>query len=167
MANAPANGTWQTDVKLDGVMALGAPQQTTGPLWATTVYQFNIFSTAAKKSRSHSAATVRPEQASGASSGRWTPPIVKTAATRGQGVDELVEKLRAQRTWLDDTEAGQARLGERRGLEMRAFLRDSLADEAIRELGAEIEIAAERVARRETDPYTACEELVAKFRARG
>jgi CARDB protein len=42
MANVPANGTWQTDVKLDGVMALGAPKQTTGPLWATTVYQFNI-----------------------------------------------------------------------------------------------------------------------------
>lgn len=42
LANVPANGAWQTDVKLDGVMAPGAPKQTTGPLWATTVYQFNI-----------------------------------------------------------------------------------------------------------------------------
>jgi len=125
-----------------------------------------IFSAAAKKSRGHSAATVRPEQQAGATEGRWVPPIVKTAATRGQGVDELVEKLRAHREWLDQTDAGKARLVERRGLEMRAFLRDALADEAIKELGPEIEAAAERVARREIDPYTACDELVSRFRAR-
>ena len=42
MANVPANGTWQTDVKLDGVPVPGSPQLTTGPLFATVVYSFNI-----------------------------------------------------------------------------------------------------------------------------
>ena len=48
---------------------------------------------------------------------------------------------------------------------MIAFLRDALAEEALSTLGSEVIAAAERVERRETDPYTASEELIAAFRA--
>lgn len=125
----------------------------------------DLYSVAASKGRGHSAVTVNAHAEAGARGAGWTPAIVKTAATRGQGVDELEGKLREHRAWLD-TDAGQVRRAERRHLEMLTFLRDALAEEAVAELGAEIEAAAARVARLETDPYTASEELIAKFRAR-
>jgi len=126
----------------------------------------DIYSVAAGKSRGHSAATVSPRAAQGARADAWTPAIVKTAATRGTGVPELAAKLCEHRAWLDGA-AGQARRAERRHLSMLAFLRDALTEEAASVLGADIEAAAERISRRETDPYTASEELVARFRARG
>lgn len=48
---------------------------------------------------------------------------------------------------------------------MIAFLRDTLAAEALESLGDEIAEAARRVEARELDPYAACDELVARFRA--
>ncbi|GMV12693.1 MAG: methylmalonyl Co-A mutase-associated GTPase MeaB [Polyangiaceae bacterium] len=126
----------------------------------------DIYSVAAGKGRGHSAVTVGGRAAQGASGDAWTPPIVKTAATRGTGIPELAAKLREHRVWLDG-EAGKLRRAERLHLSMLAFLREALTEEATRELGAEVERAAERVQRKETDPYTASEELIAEFRARG
>ncbi|MGW2540380.1 methylmalonyl Co-A mutase-associated GTPase MeaB, partial [Kitasatospora sp. NPDC001574] len=34
--------------------------------------------------------------------GDWRPPIVKTVAARGEGVDEVVEALEKHRAWLDE-----------------------------------------------------------------
>lgn len=125
----------------------------------------DIYSVAAAKGRGHSAVTVGAHAQAGARGSGWTPAVVKTSATRGQGIAELEEKLREHSAWLD-SEAGQARRTERLHLQMLTFLRDALAEEAAAELGAEIEAAAQAVARLETDPYTASEELIAKFRAR-
>lgn len=125
----------------------------------------DIFSSAAKKHRGHSAATVNPKGEGGAQGGRWVPPIVKTVASRGDGVDELVEKLLSHRVWLESPE-GVERKHERGRLSMLGFLRDALAEEALSTLGAEIENEIDRVERRETDPYSACDALIARFRAR-
>ncbi len=125
----------------------------------------DIYSVAAAKGRGHSAVTVSAHAQAGARGAGWTPAVVKTSATRGQGIAELEEKLREHSAWLD-SEAGQARRTERLHLQMLTFLRDALAEEAAAELGAEIEAAAQAVARLETDPYTASEQLIAKFRAR-
>lgn len=126
----------------------------------------DLFSNAASKSRGHSAATVSPRGTSGASADRWTPPIVKTSATRGAGVDELVERLGAHRAWLLDTEAGRAHHAEQMHLQLMGFLRDALTEAALAELGPEVEAEARRVHQRQTDPYTACEDLIERFRAR-
>ena len=40
------------------------------------------------------------------------------------------------------------------------------AEDASAERGAEVEEAARQIQRRETDPYTASEQLIARFRAR-
>lgn len=126
----------------------------------------DLFSVSASKSRGHSAVSVNARAESGATSAGWKPSIVKTVATRGVGVDELQARLGDHRAWLDG-DAGRARRAERMNLVMLSFLRDTLAEEALAELGAEVEEAAGRIARRETDPYTASEQLIAKFRARG
>jgi LAO/AO transport system kinase len=125
----------------------------------------DVFSLAAAKGRGHSAVTVGGRSEQGATAAGWTPPIVKTAATRGVGIGELADALRRHRAWLG-TDAGEARSAERQHLRVLAFLRDALAEEVTTELGAEVEQAALRIRRRETDPYSESEELIAKFRVR-
>jgi len=95
----------------------------------------------------------------------WQPPVVQCVATRDEGTSELVDALERHRQWLDSSAAGHARRAERLREQMVTFLRDALAEEALRELGPAVDEAAQRVEARAVDPYTACDELVARFRA--
>ena len=95
---------------------------------------------------------------------RWIPPIVKCVATHGQGVAELVQKLREHTAWLQNTATGRAQRSERLRLQLLAFLRDALAAEAVSALGVAVDEAARQVEARELDPYTACERLIERFR---
>jgi len=98
--------------------------------------------------------------------GAWVPRITRTVATRNQGIGELLAGLEEHRGWLTTTDRGAARREERMREALRAQLRDTLIDEAVRVLGGEIDRAAGEVERREQDPYTAAERLVAAFRGR-
>ncbi len=98
--------------------------------------------------------------------GAWVPLIGRTVATRGQGIAELCEMLARHRAWLESTESGAARRAARLREAMHAHLRDALVDAALASLGGEIDAAVQAVARREVDPYTAAEQLVASFRGR-
>lgn len=97
---------------------------------------------------------------------KWVPPIQKCVASRGEGIAELVEKLAAHRAWLEETEAGRARKAERMRIELTRTLRDALVTEALASLGTEVEEAAAAILRRDLDPYTASERLIARFRSR-
>ena len=97
---------------------------------------------------------------------RWIPPIQKTVASKRQGVEELVTKLGEHRKWLETSEAGKVRRRERQLMEFASTLRDALAHEVEGALGAEMAALAGRVARREIDPYTACELIIERFRTR-
>lgn len=97
---------------------------------------------------------------------KWVPPVVRTVATRNEGVTGLIAKLETHRQWLTETEAGKARREERQGEAMKTELRGALFDAALADLGEEIDRVAHSVARREKDPYTASSELVAVFRGR-
>lgn len=98
---------------------------------------------------------------------RWTPPIVKCVATRGEGVADVVAALDRHRAWVEGTEAGRARRLARMTEEVREALREGLIDAAVQDLGDRIDAAAREVDARSVDPYTATERLVAAFRARG
>lgn len=97
---------------------------------------------------------------------RWTPPIVKCVATKGDGIDGLVTALDRHRVWLEGTEAGKARRRERLAEEVRDALREALIDAATHHLGSSLDEAARAVEERATDPYTAIERLVEAFRRR-
>ncbi|MER7769302.1 methylmalonyl Co-A mutase-associated GTPase MeaB [Kitasatospora sp. NPDC096140] len=94
--------------------------------------------------------------------GDWRPPIVKTVAARGEGVDEVVEALEKHRAWLE--EHGELAVRRRRRAaeeieaialaELRARIGDLRGDRHLAAL-------AERVAAGELDPYGAADELVA------
>jgi LAO/AO transport system kinase len=122
---------------------------------------------AGKHSRGHTAATLDVEQqVVRHDAGKWIPKIVRTVATRGEGIDGLVTKLEEHRTWLLSTEEGAARRAARLAESLRAQLREALLDAALHALGPDIDAAMREVEARAVDPYTAAERLVAAFRAR-
>jgi LAO/AO transport system kinase len=94
---------------------------------------------------------------------RWTPPIVKCVATKGDGVDALVSALDRHHAWLEGTEAGKTRRRERLAEEVRDALREALIEAATGELGSSLDEAARAVEERAMDPYTATERLVEAF----
>ncbi len=98
--------------------------------------------------------------------GAWVPLIVRTVASRAEGIAALVDRLKQHRAWLDGTEAGAERRAQRLREAMRVHLREALLEMAETSLGPAIEGAVQAVGRREQDPYTAAEALVAAFRGR-
>jgi LAO/AO transport system kinase len=94
--------------------------------------------------------------------GDWRPPILKTVAARGEGVDEVVEALQKHHGWLEET-------GElhRRRLRRAADEVESIAVTALRSRMGDLrtghgldDLAAEVVDGR-CDPYAAADRLVA------
>jgi LAO/AO transport system kinase len=98
--------------------------------------------------------------------GVWVPLIARTTATRNQGVADLLRSLEKHREWLTTTELGAARRAARLAEAMRQHLRDALIDEALRALGDRLDERVAAVGRKEIDPYSAAEALVAEFRGR-
>ncbi|MEU3722336.1 methylmalonyl Co-A mutase-associated GTPase MeaB [Streptomyces sp. NPDC031705] len=93
--------------------------------------------------------------------GDWRPPIVKTVAARGQGIDELVEALEKHRAWMDERGVLAERRAARAAREVETIaiteLRGRLADlRGDAHLGA----LATRVAAGELDPYAAADALL-------
>jgi LAO/AO transport system kinase len=91
----------------------------------------------------------------------WKPPIVQTVAARGEGVDEVVERLSQHFAWL----AGTGELDRRRRARARDEI-EAIAVTALRErLGraygeARLDELAETVVAGDLDPYTAADRLV-------
>ncbi len=101
--------------------------------------------------------------------GEWRPPILKTTATTGGGVADLVAAI-----WTFRERSAQARrapgaaLASRQRSRIEYRLRELVAqrfmDRLEREVLAPNELASvvERIAARELDPYTAANELLAR-----
>lgn len=114
----------------------------------------------------HGAALDVAKQEVSHAEGAWVPLIVRTVASRGEGTASLVDKLEKHRAWLDGTEAGRARREARLREAMRMALREALLDMAEAALGPALDDAVHAVGRKEQDPYTAAETLVAAFRGK-
>jgi LAO/AO transport system kinase len=92
--------------------------------------------------------------------GAWVPPIVKTVATRGQGVRELVEAIDAFRAQQSD------RLRARRRGRSEHRLRDLVSQRFMTHLerhvlaAGELDSIVDRIAAGDIDPYAAADQLV-------
>ncbi len=92
----------------------------------------------------------------------WTPPVVKTVASRGEGVPELVEALDAHRAWLVQSGALARRRLRRASAEIEAIALATLRGRmAGLQDGSRVADLAERVVEGMLDPYAAADELVA------
>jgi LAO/AO transport system kinase len=97
----------------------------------------------------------------------WSPPVLETVATTGDGVADLAGAVDDHRDHLRQTGRMRDRARSRAAAEVRTLLRQDTADLVEAELRRRggIEAVAERVADRETDPYTVADELLAPVQA--
>jgi LAO/AO transport system kinase len=92
--------------------------------------------------------------------GRWRPPIVKTEATTGKGVTELVDTIRRFRAHTAPT------LGGRRRARAEFRVRELLAHGFVQHVeqnvlaAGEFDTLLDKIAARETDPYTVVDSIV-------
>jgi LAO/AO transport system kinase len=94
--------------------------------------------------------------------GLWRPPVVKTVAARGEGVDEVMEALDKHVAWMEETGTLRERRVRRAGDEIESIalqqLRARMGD--LRHGNGVDELAADVVDGR-TDPYAAADQVVA------
>jgi len=96
----------------------------------------------------------------------WQIPIVKTVAARDEGIEELAAALASHRDYLVKEGQLLRRETQRAREEFVAQLRERLVRHALQRLEAEqgaLDEVAERIARREADPYTLAEQLSEKL----
>ncbi|MEV0254354.1 methylmalonyl Co-A mutase-associated GTPase MeaB [Streptomyces sp. NPDC050732] len=93
--------------------------------------------------------------------GDWRPPIVKTVAARGEGVDEVVEALEKHRAWMEERGVLAERRVARASREVETIAVTTLR-QRIGSLHGDLRLSAlaERIVAGELDPYTAADELV-------
>jgi LAO/AO transport system kinase len=101
--------------------------------------------------------------ADGGTSVGWVAPVIRCIATRGDGIRELMDALHAHRDWLRQSPLGAEQSRVRARAHLLSTLRDALSDEALERLDSAIEDAVRRVQNQELDPYSACDELVARL----
>jgi LAO/AO transport system kinase len=92
----------------------------------------------------------------------WTPPIVETVATRGDGVDELIEEFAAHGSYLDESGRRAERERTRSAEELRQLLRSDLngmVEDEIEQQGG-IDALVESMIDGDRDPYTLSDEIL-------
>jgi LAO/AO transport system kinase len=92
--------------------------------------------------------------------GEWRPPIVKTEATTGRGVAELVDAIARFRTHTADSQGVRRRA--RAEYRIRELIAQRFVQYVEREVLAagEFEQMLEKIAARELDPYSAVDEIM-------
>ncbi|WP_049922975.1 methylmalonyl Co-A mutase-associated GTPase MeaB [Halopiger djelfimassiliensis] len=93
----------------------------------------------------------------------WTPPIVETVATSGDGVDELIDELASHQSYLVDSGTRAEKARQRYAEEIRTLLREdvhALLEDELARVGG-VDDLADAVRHGETDPYTIADEMLA------
>jgi LAO/AO transport system kinase len=93
--------------------------------------------------------------------GAWRPPIVKTEATTGKGVAELLETIDRFRAQAGANDGRRLARAEWRLRELVAQRLMQHVERRVLEPG-ELQRTLERIAARDTDPYTAVDNIVAR-----
>jgi len=97
---------------------------------------------------------------------KWKPPIVKTIATSGEGVNQLLEKIWEHKKFLE-TAVLASRNKEHAEIELLEALKQKIAQSMLNNLRekGELNELLKKILSREIDPYSAAEKIIAqKFR---
>src|SRR5574337_387856 len=95
----------------------------------------------------------------------WSPKVLKTVATTGEGVAVLLDVIFEHKAFMDERDLRKQKGRERSERTFRALLQETLTARALEQFdqnGRMQELTA-RVADRTLDPYTAVEEILAKL----
>lgn len=96
------------------------------------------------------------------SEGAWRPPVLKTIASQGDGIDKVLEEIDKHFAWAEESGELADRRERRAADEIEAIALGSLR-ERMADLGSDArlqDLAAEVVAGK-TDPYAAADRLIA------
>jgi LAO/AO transport system kinase len=96
---------------------------------------------------------------------RWVPPIVKTVASEGKGIEQLADAIRQFENYLKEENLALKRSVHNWQERLLEMLRDALLEKAKAQVpdGTLSRFAAE-IAEHKRDPYTLVEEIVAGLR---
>jgi LAO/AO transport system kinase len=92
----------------------------------------------------------------------WRPPILKTVATTGQGIPEVLSRIAAFRAHSLGTQAERRRT--RSEYRLRELVSQRFMDHLEREVltAGELGTIVDRIASRDVDPYTAANDLLTR-----
>jgi LAO/AO transport system kinase len=95
----------------------------------------------------------------------WKPPIYRTEAISGKGIEKLVAEIQCHHEILHQKGLHQRRKKERARLEFLEILKSSLLKKLQQHLSqnGELDSIAEALVKREKDPYTLAEEIIQKI----
>jgi len=98
---------------------------------------------------------------SGQSDDRWSPPVLRTVAARGEGITEVIDAIAAHHDWLGRTGALDGRRRGRAASEIEAIA-FAMLRARIGDLRGDVRLdaLAARVVTGDLDPYSAADTLV-------
>ena len=90
----------------------------------------------------------------------WKPPIMRTVASKGEGISELVDQILAHRSHAEKTAAWQARRLERARAEIEALALGNVRQRFMARGKDRLDAIAADVRDGRTDPYTAADTIL-------
>jgi LAO/AO transport system kinase len=87
-------------------------------------------------------------------------PVMRTVASRSEGVPELIQAIAEHRAYLESSGLMEQRLRERARRQLLTALRQMLEEEALKKAGPKVEEAANKVFERRLDPRSGAETLL-------
>ena len=112
---------------------------------------------------------IRAMQSLAVRSDHWTPPIVKTVASEGQGIAELAGKIAEYQQYVEREGLAVKKRAQSWRERLLEMLRDELMERVVREQLGEEKVAryAAEIAEHKRDPYSLVEEIVAQVAPEG
>ena len=93
----------------------------------------------------------------------WKPEVIETIATKGEGIDDLWTAIEKHRAYQEEHGLLEARRRRRVEREIREIVAERYRQRVDAECFDLLGKLTERVVARETDPYSAAEELIAEL----
>ncbi|MCF2136738.1 MAG: methylmalonyl Co-A mutase-associated GTPase MeaB [Candidatus Thorarchaeota archaeon] len=99
--------------------------------------------------------------------GMWRPPVVLTNGRTGEGIPELVDKIEEHMKYLIESGTLEQKGLQRSREELEQLMEYRLTQELLRHLQdrPEYDDAIRKIAKRDDDPYTVAQRLIAEFLA--
>jgi LAO/AO transport system kinase len=139
----------------DGIQAAKAGILEVGDIYVVNKADRDGVQSVTRDLRAMLALAERPE-------GAWVPPILKTVASRNEGVAEVVAAIEDRLAWMEANGVLAERRTRRARDEIEAIAMTALRSRFAHLHGdARLDVLAAKVAGGDTDPYSAADELIA------
>jgi GTPase len=104
---------------------------------------------------------IRALQSLAIRSDKWTPPIIKTVATEGKGIESVAEAIKGYEEYLQKNNLFDQRKIKNWEQRLPEMLRDTFLEKAHQQIGeGTLSRYAAEIVKRERDPYSVVEEIV-------